>query len=113
MRITYLTHDEVNTAFAKRYAAKHKLRLTPTAVKDFIGTVGSDFLILDLDHLPSECKADLLREAEEGMVSPAIAVHSYHLSDEEIAVLESAGLVVSKRVTRAIRAAKATVRVAF
>jgi len=105
--IAYLTHDEVNARFASRAAHKLGLDLTVLPVKDGEQAVAADMLLLDLDHLPPDFKADLLQRAESGRLRGGVAVHSYQLSPPETQSLQRAGALVACRLTAGLIAASA------
>ena len=93
----YLTHDEVNAAFARRIAARLGHSLTVLAVKDIDEAAAADLLVLDLDHLPPVYKSTLLERAAGGELRPGVAVHSYHLGGAEVRTLRAAGVRVTRR----------------
>jgi hypothetical protein len=97
----YLTHDEVNADLARRIAGRFGITLTVFAVKDASAARAADRLVLDLDHLPAECKAGLLAEAATGGVRPGVSVHSYHLTRAEARHLRRAGVSITRRLTAA------------
>jgi hypothetical protein len=95
--IAYLTHDEVNAADALRTARELGLDLIAIPVKDADQGVAADVLLLDLDHLPPECRTKLFREAAVGGLREGVAVHSYRLTAAERHALRTAGVGVARR----------------
>ena len=102
MQIAYITHDEVNTALATRIADRLGLNLTVLTLIDADQALAADHLVLDLDHLPEECKASLIDQATCGKVRGGIMVHSYNLKPEEKKVLRAVGARVTRRLTARI-----------
>jgi hypothetical protein len=99
----YLTHDEVNARTAHALAERLGLALV---VLDVRGThPAAARLVCDLDHLPSEVKFGLLTNAQSGISLSAVALHSYHLSPDEVQLLRAAGAQVSRRLTAVLLAA--------
>ena len=105
--IAYLTHDEVNAAVARRAARRLCGRLKVLGVKDADRAAAADLVLLDLDHLPPECKLGLLRQAVGGELANRFAVHSYQLSTADERVLRAAGVRVATRLTAALLAVPA------
>lgn len=102
MSIAYLTHDDVNAAVARRVAGRFGLDLTVLPLKDAGQGVVADLLILDLDHLPPECKSKLFLRIGGGEPREGMAVHSYHLTAAEARVLRKAGVRVARRLTATV-----------
>ena len=102
MSAAYLSHDEVNTALAGRMARRLGIVLTTLHVKDAEHAVAADLLVLDLDHLPPECKSKLFLRVGSGELRTGVAVHSYHLTAAEARALRGAGVRVSRRLTAAV-----------
>ena len=101
MQIAYLTQDQVNAAVATRMARRLGLTLVVLAVKDADQAVAADSLVLDLDHLPAECKSKLLFRAGGGQLWSGVSVHSYNLARSEVRDLRTAGVMVHRRLTAA------------
>lgn len=99
--IAYLTHDEVNAYVAARLARKLRVPLTVLPAK---GTdqLAAHVLLVDLDHLPREWRANLLARAARGRLPAGLAVHSYHLSGADARTLRAAGVRVAHRLTAAL-----------
>lgn len=96
----------MNAFNAVRIARRLGLELAAFAVKDAGETVAADLLVLDLDHLPADCRANLLAQAA---TSPKhsrsdLAVHSYNLNRAELRVLRRAGVRVARRLTAGLLA---------
>ena len=102
MKIAYLTHDEVNAAVARRLARRLGLRLKVLTVKSADRTAAADLLVLDLDHLPPECKSKLFLRVGSGRLRQGVAVHSYNLTATEERALRAAGVHVARRLTAAV-----------
>jgi hypothetical protein len=97
--IAYLTHDEVNAALAQRIAGRLSLELTVLGIKDINLAITADLLLFDLDHLPTECKSELLSRAQRDSLGERIAVHSYCLTTSEARSLRKAGGLTARRLT--------------
>ena len=100
--IAYLTHDDVNAEFAMQLAAQLGSDLTVLSMKDVNQFVTTEVLLIDLDHLPPECRSNLFRLVRTGGTHEGLSVHSYHLSRAELRTLRSAGVVVARRLTLAL-----------
>jgi hypothetical protein len=105
--IAYLTHDEVNADTAGRLAHELGVELTALAVKDSRLIVDAELIVIDLDHLPPECRAELLARAAAG-AGAGLAVHSYHLRRAEVRALRAAGVRVTRWLTAATLGRAAT-----
>lgn len=101
MTVNYLTHDEVNAFVAERLARRLGLKLAVLTVRDEAEAWAADRLVLDLDHLPAECKTELLRAAA-GQMRAGVVVHSYHLAAGERIRLRAFGVRVYRRLTGAV-----------
>jgi|ERR1700722_798226 hypothetical protein len=97
--IAYLSHDEVNSALARRIARRLGFKLKPLSHKDAKLVSAANGLVLDLDNLPSEYKSKLFLQIDAGVLRPGLAVHSYHLSHVEARTLRAAGVRVTRRLT--------------
>lgn len=99
--IAYLTHDEVNASVATRLARRLRAALTvlPARIAD---QLAAHVLLVDLDGLPREWRANLLARAAAGRLPPGLAIHSYQLSASERRQLRTAGVRVSRRLTAAL-----------
>lgn len=102
MQIAYITHDEVNTALANRLAGRLGLKLTVHTLINADQAVAADHLLLDLDHLPEECKSSLIDQAASGKVRGGIMIHSYNLKPGEKKILRAVGARVARRLTARI-----------
>ena len=100
--IAYLTFDDVNPAFFAELASKVSPKVAFRTINSPKLAVDGELVIYDLDHLPREWKAELLRQAETGRLTGEVAVHSYNLTTAEIRVLRSAGVRVLRRVSAAL-----------
>lgn len=101
--IAYLTHDEVNAHVAARLARRLRAELTVLPAKD-ADQLAAHVLLVDLDNLPREWRANLLAHAAHGPLPDGLAVHSYHLSDAEWRTLTAAGVRVTRRLNSALLA---------
>lgn len=109
MFVAYLSHDEVNSALADRVAGRFGLDLVVLTLRDAEHALAADRLVLDLDHLPPECKAKLFLRVGRGELRGGVTVHSYHLTDAEAGALRAAGVRVARRLTTAILVPKTAV----
>jgi hypothetical protein len=89
----YLTHDEGNAAVARRIARRLGLELTVLAVTDAGLAARAELLVLDLDHLPADCRSGLIRQARRGR----LAVHAGHLTAPEARARRAAGARLARR----------------
>ena len=97
--IAYLTHDEVNAKVAKQLAGRLGSDLTVMSLKDVDQFVTTESLLIDLDHLPPECRSHLFDLVSKGGLHRGLSVHSYHLSRAEVRALRAAGVGVARRLT--------------
>ena len=102
--IAYLTHDAVNAEVANQLARQLGSNLTVLSLKDVDRFVTTDRLLVDLDHLPPECRSNLFDLVSKGGLHQGLSVHSYHLSRAEVRTLRAAGVGVARRLTRAFLA---------
>jgi len=100
--IAYMTHDPVNAVLARRMARRLGFNLAVLAVKDANHAVGADLMVLDLDHLPPECKSNLFLRVGNGELREGMAVHSYNLTAAEKHALRRVGVSVFRRLTAAV-----------
>ncbi len=105
MTVAYLTHDDVNAAAARTFAARAGLGLVVLDVRQSDpAAVG---VVCDLDYLPPEVKAGLLANARAGVDLSAVAVHSYRLTPAERRALRAAGAAVARRLSASLLGAPA------
>lgn len=97
MQIAYFTHDEVNAVLASRLARRLGLDVTVVDFKNSDQSIAAENMVLDLDHLPSECKSTLIGQAASGGVRKGITVHSYNLLPRETKCLKAAGVRVARK----------------
>jgi len=97
MRLAYLTIDEVNEALALEMARACGVHLDPLAPKDPPPDGEYDAVLIDWDHWPLEVRDKLLTRLRAGPQGHAVAVHSYHLADDQAEVLRGRGVAVHGR----------------
>lgn len=102
MSVAYMSHDEVNSVLADRMADRIGLDLIVLTLRDTEHAIAADLLVLDLDHLPPECKSKLFLRVGRGELRSGVAVHSYHLTDAEASALRAAGVRVARRLTASV-----------
>ena len=102
MSVTYLSHDEGNWAHASRIAERLGLELTVLTLREAEYAFGGDLLVLDLDHLPSDCKSKLFLQIGRGTLRDGVTVHSHRLAPAEVDTLRAAGVRVARRLTALI-----------
>jgi hypothetical protein len=96
MKIAYRTVDEVNRYFAQRLAILHRAKLYALQAGR-VPTQGEfDLVIYDLDFLPSDERASIVRQLLSLAEQPScrIAVHGYHLDDQLKQDLQACGVTV-------------------
>jgi hypothetical protein len=94
-----MTHDEVNARLARRIARHLHLKLTVLGIKDAEHAISADQLVLDLDHLPADCKTNLLSRVRARLMRAGVSVHSYCLTRGEACELRHAGVKVTRRLS--------------
>jgi hypothetical protein len=99
--ISYLTHDEVNAQLAEQLARQLGSNLTVLSLKDVDRFISTDLLLIDLDHLPPECRSHLFDLVGKGGRHRGLSVHSYRLSRAEVRTLRAGGVAVARRLTGA------------
>jgi hypothetical protein len=97
MRLTYITHDEVNAARARELAEEAGLELI---VNDIRQRPTTSWIVCDIDFLPENFIDRLLQQAAAGQDLSRVAVHSYRLTRCRARLLRSAGAAVSRRLTQ-------------
>jgi hypothetical protein len=102
MHCAYLTLDEVNQDLAGRLAAAAGVRLDALSLRDAAPHDLFDAVVYDLDFLPpEECHAVLAR-LRRGRPTTPVAIHSYRLSPRQKGVLRRRGVIVARRLSRAL-----------
>jgi hypothetical protein len=102
MSVAYISHDEVNSALARRMATRLGLELTVLNLQEAEHAIPADLIMLDLDHLPPECKSKLFLQIGKGELRDGVAVHSYRLTTAEVRELRAAGVRVKRRLTATV-----------
>jgi hypothetical protein len=97
IHIAYHTTDEVNLESARRAARECGASLS--GLPDPVAQPGESFAALmhDLDHVETQVGQAIVSELRSRPALLPVAVHGYHLRDEEIAVLHANGVVVSRQ----------------
>jgi hypothetical protein len=96
MFVAYLTHDEVNAEAARVVAARIGLGLRVIGLRHKVEAAAADRLVVDLDALPADWRADLFARVAVGQTFPWVSVHSYRLTRDEARTLRAAGLTVTR-----------------
>jgi hypothetical protein len=92
------TMDEVNAALAEQWCEEQGLAFRPADPRDALFPADADGLVIDLDHLsmsPGE-RADFLDGLAMHLRPYPVAVASYHLDLDDVAMLESRGVLVCR-----------------
>jgi hypothetical protein len=97
MRLAYLTIDEVNFDLARRFAEDCDATLVPLFFVDGPPDGKFDGLLYDFDHLPNEERARILTDLLRHRSSCPVALHSYHLGEEDTNALHKNGVAVFAR----------------
>jgi hypothetical protein len=97
MKIAYVTTDPVNETLAVKLAGECRLDLKPLEPRD--RRDGFDYFVLDWDWLPATSRQDLLKELKARPTPCAIAAHSYHLDESELAGFGICGVKVFRQLT--------------
>lgn len=93
------TMDEVNAALAEQWCDEQGLAFQITDPRDALLPADADGLVIDLDHLglrPQE-RAELLDSLAMRFLPYPVAVASYHLDLDDVAMLEFRGVLVCRR----------------
>jgi hypothetical protein len=117
MRVAYLTTDEVNEEQARQMAQECGLTLCPLAPKDDPPDGAYDAVLYDWDSWPAEGRREALAEMLAGPLPHAVALHGYHLEDDQVEALRRHTVAIYgrlqprvfwflRRAVAAIRAAK-------
>jgi hypothetical protein len=107
MSVAYISHDKVNSALARRIGTRLGLDLTVLSLQEAEHAIAADSMVLDLDHLPMECKSKLFLQIGKGELREGVAVHSYHLTPAELRALSGAGVRVTRRLTATVLISRA------
>jgi hypothetical protein len=95
-QITYISPDEVNQTLALRIAQK----LGASLVQNSSGcapTNGTRVVVLyDLDHASHEHKEAILADLLAGSTTVPVALHSYYLAEDQLALLRANGVIVAR-----------------
>jgi hypothetical protein len=97
MKIAYVTIDPVNEMLAAKLAAECRLDLEPLEPRD--RRDGFDRFVLDWDSLPPTSRQDLLKELKARPTPAAVAAHSYHLDEDDLAAFGIRGVKVFRHLT--------------
>ena len=97
MLIAYFTTDEVNEWMAERLAAECGPTLCPTFLKEQPAEDGFDALLFDWDSLPASWREEALRMLMMRPLDCPVALHSYHLSEQDVKALRARGVHVRRR----------------
>ncbi len=92
-----LTLDEVNLFEAQELAGSHGIDLQPLFPKDPEPDGQFDTVIYDLDHWPSERRAQIVAELSQRPLHRQVVVRSYHLEETEARALCQNGCTVLDR----------------
>jgi hypothetical protein len=97
MMLAYLSHDEVNRDLAQQFAEAKGVLLCPLFARESASTGLSDAVLCDLDSLPSEERAGMLKALLGRSWMCPMAVHSYSLVRSEVKALRAQGVAVFRR----------------
>jgi hypothetical protein len=101
MRITYYTTDEVNRYIVRQWGRRAGIRVEcPAGGRPAAG--GDGPVILDLDFLPVDVRADWLGRLRAGRIAGPVLVHGHNIADADATALTGRGVKVCRgRVRRA------------
>jgi hypothetical protein len=97
MLVAYLTTDEVNQDLAIRLASDCGITLWPLSTRDAPPNGAFNAVVYDWDYWPPEKRRELLAMWLAVPVLGCVAVHSYHLEEQEIEALARKGILVFHR----------------
>jgi hypothetical protein len=95
MRITYYTTDEVNRFIVRRWGRQAGVRIAHPA-GDRLSVDSAGPVILDLDFLPTDVRADWLGRLRAGNVAGPVLVHGHNIADADAAALACLGVHVCR-----------------
>lgn len=95
--IGYITRDDVNAALAHRVELSSEFKTVHADCEDGLPNVQLVGLVYDLDCMWPEDREHVLHKLQAADVAQKVAVHSYNLDNEDIADLESRGILVYRR----------------
>jgi hypothetical protein len=102
--VFHLSIDEANLDLGRGWGAEAGLDMQTLFPKDWLFPAEADGLVIDLDHLcltPFE-RAQFARQLCVSTLPYPVAVTSYNLEAEEIEALEAKGVLVVRRLDRAL-----------
>jgi hypothetical protein len=100
MIVSYLTSDELNASLARRLARSCGVGLQLLGPKEIQYARFCDLVLCDLDALsPAECDA-LLGSCSPGSQQGRLVLHSYRLSDTQMAKYRKMGILAFRRLAR-------------
>jgi hypothetical protein len=101
MRITYYTTDEVNRYIVRQWGRRAGIRVECPA-GGRLAARDDGPVILDLDFLPVDVRADWLGRLRAGQIAGPVLVHGHNIADADAAALAGHGVKVCRgRVRRA------------
>jgi hypothetical protein len=97
MRIAFFTLDEVNRFLVRRWARGAGVQVYCPAGERLGGAcLEADAVILDLDFLPADLRADWLRRVLAGAVGGPVLTHGHNITDSEAVALRQRGVRVCR-----------------
>jgi hypothetical protein len=99
MNVAYVTTDEVNENWAQDLAAESMITLSIHGPQDAPHNGEFDAVVYDWDFLPPEWRHEVLAVLLATPPSRPVAVHGYHLPDEQISALRANGVHVYRHLT--------------
>ena len=97
MRIAYFTTDEVNQDLAVRMAENCGIALHAVSPNDAPPDGRFDAVLYDWDYWPVHWRREILQELLRTPVCGIVALHAYHLEDEQVQALQLNGVATFRR----------------
>jgi hypothetical protein len=96
MCIAYMTTDDVNQNLAALVGPECGASLVNWPGRDLPSGDGIEAVIYDLDHLDPQHREVVMKELLSRPSPTPAAVHSYNLTDQQMATLHANGVIVSR-----------------
>jgi hypothetical protein len=102
MIVSYLTSDELNATLARRLARSCGVGLQLLGPKEIQYARFCDLVLCDLDNLSPVERDALLGSCSPGGQQGRLVLHSYRLSEEQMAKYRKMGILAFRRLARPV-----------